>query len=135
MKKLTYDSDLFKHLEYSAASKTGLRNKITGKDVGTLTSLNGKPASSGVKVLGTKYICHRVIWVLVCGSIDEELEIDHIDGNPWNNTVENLRIVTKTINQRNRKKYSNNTSGVNGTFFREIAVSYTHLTLPTNREV
>lgn len=34
--------------------------------------------------------------------IDESLEVDHIDRNPFNNNVDNLRLVTRTENLRNR---------------------------------
>lgn len=56
---------------------------------------------------------HQIVWVLNYGKMPD-CQIDHIDGNPKNNSVENLRDVPNKINQRNRKKAKNNSSGVTG---------------------
>lgn len=37
--------------------------------------------------------------------IDETMEVDHIDRNPFNNNLDNLRLVTKSENIRNRTKF------------------------------
>ena len=41
----------------------------------------------------------------------KSLEIDHINQNRLDNRIENLRVVTKSINLQNQKLSSNNTSG------------------------
>lgn len=40
--------------------------------------------------------------------------VDHIDGNCFNNSRENLRITTQATNCKNRVRHSNNTSGHTG---------------------
>ena len=45
------------------------------------------------------------------------IHIDHIDHNPGNNSVENLREVTVIENHRNMSLNKNNTSGVTGVFW------------------
>ncbi len=57
---------------------------------------------------------HRIIWQLFNGTIPDGFIIDHIDGNPLNNLITNLRLITKTENNRNTGKAKNNTSGVVG---------------------
>ena len=48
---------------------------------------------------------HRVIWEQKTNKeIPHELEIDHIDGNPLNNTISNLRLSTHQENCSNVKK-------------------------------
>jgi hypothetical protein len=53
-------------------------------------------------IFGKNYKAHRVIWLMVTGSFPNN-EIDHIDGNPSNNSWNNLRDVTHIVNQQNRK--------------------------------
>lgn len=44
-------------------------------------------------------------------------DIDHIDDNPKNNSINNLRLVTGMQNSRNRKKHVNNSSGTTGVYW------------------
>lgn len=67
-----------------------------------------------VCVRGKKYLTHRVIWEMINGNIPYGLEIDHIDGNRSNNRIDNLRLVKRSNNNKNKSKQLNNTSGVTG---------------------
>lgn len=44
---------------------------------------------------------HRLVWETFCGEIPEGMQIDHIDGNPANNKLDNLRLVTPKENSNN----------------------------------
>lgn len=46
--------------------------------------------------------------------IPDDKEIDHIDGDRQNNHPSNLRVVDRRTNSCNRKKRSDNTSGITG---------------------
>ena len=52
---------------------------------------------------GKKVYAHRAAWMYVHGDLPPGLVIDHINGNGLDNRIENLRAVTKTVNQRNRR--------------------------------
>jgi hypothetical protein len=56
---------------------------------------------------------HRVSWAIHYGEWPGQV-IDHIDGDPANNRIENLRDVSRSQNQRNMKMRKDNTSGVVG---------------------
>jgi hypothetical protein len=60
------------------------------------------------------FMVHRVIWVMTHGHLDDDALIDHLDGNPLNNAISNLRVVTSRINNQNMGKSSANKSGVTG---------------------
>ncbi len=62
------------------------------------------------------YQASRLAWLLVTGQDPGEMDIDHIDGNPSNNTFSNLRIATESQNCTNRKKRSDNKSGYKGVY-------------------
>lgn len=63
-------------------------------------------------------LAHRVIWALIYGEWPH-WQIDHINGNPTDNRLANLRDVRAVENQRNMKRPSNNTSGVSGVDWQE----------------
>jgi hypothetical protein len=75
-----------------------------------------------VKVGKTSLVAHRVIWEMHHGEITENMQIDHIDGDYLNNRLENLRMVTVSVNCRNRSIRKDNTTGVQG-----ISSSYNNL--------
>lgn len=45
------------------------------------------------------------------------MQIDHIDHNPLNNRIENLRLVSHHENQKNLKLAKNNKTGASGVFW------------------
>lgn len=56
---------------------------------------------------------HRLAWFYITGKWPAE-ELDHINGNPLDNRMINLREATRKQNMINQKTRSNNTSGVKG---------------------
>lgn len=67
-----------------------------------------------VSVKGRLYRAHRLIWVMVHGSIDETLVIDHINGDGRDNRLANLRLVEHAENQKNITMRRDNRTGVMG---------------------
>ena len=89
---------------------------------------NGYAIRSAITPEGVKTTekMHRIIMQAKPGEI-----VDHINGCPWDNRKENLRIVTDQENARNSKMYSTNKSGYkgvavykNGRWTAQITVDY-----------
>lgn len=96
--------DLLDIVAVSPESKTGL----------IWTSTNGKrragnpvgSTSNGYWIVGfnkTTYPVHRVVWTVAHGPIPEGMVIDHIDGDPSNNNLSNLRLATSNQNGHNKR--------------------------------
>ena len=49
------------------------------------------------------FLVHRVVWEAFNGPIEDGYDIDHIDGNPHNNHLDNLEKVTHAENIKRRK--------------------------------
>jgi len=64
---------------------------------------------------GKRYYAHRAIWLLAYGEWPENY-IDHIDGNPSNNKISNLRICPRNNldNNQNLRLGKANKSGYMG---------------------
>jgi hypothetical protein len=70
-----------------------------------------------VRVKGKMYRAHRVIWAMVYGKFPD-LMIDHINGIPFDNRIQNLREVSNMVNQQNqRKARKDNIGGLLGAHF------------------
>jgi hypothetical protein len=78
----------------------------------------GKKRKDGyidIKINGKIYLAHRLIFLYHHGYLPKY--IDHIDGNPLNNKIENLREATQQQNCKNSKISKANTSGVKNVSF------------------
>jgi hypothetical protein len=82
------------------------RGKVkAGSEAGCLTSHGYKRLMIGYK----EYPTHRIVFLYHHGYLPKM--VDHIDGNPLNNNISNLRESDSQSNQYNRRKGNNNTSG------------------------
>ena len=90
-----------------------LFSKKTGKQAG-YTAPNGY---TWVAVNKERHGLHRLVYQMHYGDLTDM--VDHIDGNPRNNCIENLRKATPVTNQQNRKLNTNNTSGAKGVIWNQ----------------
>ena len=102
-------------------------NPETGKWTNKTTRCNrarvGQPSGSlskdgyvVIRINGYIYLAHRLAWAYVYGDYPEGGQpfIDHINGNPSDNRIENLKVSSSGENNKNAKMKSNNKSGFAG---------------------
>ncbi len=75
-----------------------------------------------VRVNGKKQFIHRVVFMMHHGFLPKF--IDHIDGNPSNNKIQNLREATHSQNIMNKRLQSNNSTGIRGVHFDKAKSKY-----------
>ena len=92
------------------ASCKSWNTKYAGKEA--FTTFNNKGYQTGTLERAT-FLAHRVAWAIHYGEWPA-FTVDHKDGNPSNNRLQNLRHVTRSVNQRNQKLSASNSSGVVG---------------------
>lgn len=69
------------------------------------------------KISGKYARAHQVVWCSFYGEWPNT-DIDHINGDKSDNSINNLRSATKAQNQANRGVQKNNTSGYKGVSFK-----------------
>jgi len=94
--------------EFTWKKATHKRIKI-GQEAGTISK-----GYRRIQFNKKKCQAHRLAYYMYHGIDPLESEVDHIDGNYYNNKIDNLRLATHGENQRNRKLQINNTSGRTG---------------------
>lgn len=82
------------------------------QNAGQAISNVGSGGYHRVNISGNRYFAHRLIWMMVYGEWPDE--IDHINGNPSDNRLCNLRAVNRQENLRNLSRRSDNSSGITG---------------------
>ena len=123
MNENRYERDWGETFEYDASVPSGL---VRAKDVkytnikkgdmaGYQTFLPcGRPKAWEVKFHGKPLMVHRLIYIILNNSLSSEKVIDHIDGNPFNNAIINLREVFQKTNCQNKRKNKNNSTNIVG---------------------
>lgn len=66
-----------------------------------------------IRVDGAEHCAHRLAFLYVEGDLPS-IGVDHVNGNPSDNSWANLRQATQAENNKNRKIPKNNASGLMG---------------------
>lgn len=101
-----------KHFEYRDGGLYWKNNRGSQLCKGKLAGASNSKGYVKVRIreIGQTIGAHRIIFAMHHGYAPEF--VDHIDGNPGNNHIENLRAATKAENNRNAKLPITNTSGI-----------------------
>jgi hypothetical protein len=64
-----------------------------------------------------RYRAHNLAWLFIHGFLPNAI-LDHVNGNPADNRIENLRECNASKNAFNKKRPVSNTSGIKGIWWR-----------------
>ena len=105
-------SELQAALSYDEATGrfTWLSGKFKGKEAAPKNV-----AYHRIHLNGRRYLKHRLAWLYVHGSLPDG-DIDHINGDPTDCRIENLRPATRSQNLANQKVSFKSKTGAKGVF-------------------
>jgi hypothetical protein len=111
---LPIPAEIFKYFAYDP--ETGIMrwkiNNGRGNPKGKLIGHKNKKGYIEARFKGKNYLCHRIAWAIGHNTLDVPAILDHINGNPSDNRLCNLRAATNQQNNFNRKSRRNGLKGV-----------------------
>ena len=87
--------ELFVYIDGVLVRKVRTSNRTK---VGDVVGSKGNHGYLATTVAGKKYLVHRLIWTYFFGAIPKGFQVDHINRDREDNTIENLRVVTHQEN-------------------------------------
>ena len=111
MQKLT-QKDVRSLFDYSGGHLYWIVRPSNNVQIGDMAGSLRKNGYYRVKINSKEYYNHQIIYLYYHGHIPKM--IDHIDNDPSNNKIENLREVTKSQNGMNRKPNKEGSSKYKG---------------------
>ncbi|WEL95464.1 HNH endonuclease [Escherichia virus ECH1] len=77
-------------------------SNISRKKIGDVAGNQMNDGYIMVQALNKRMLAHRVVWEMHNGSITNGMHIDHLNHIRNDNRIENLRLVSRTENNRNK---------------------------------
>lgn len=112
-KRISYDPCTghftWKPIAASSQYELAWNSRWAGKQAGGVRGNGYAYISMG----GTHHLCHRLAWAIYFGS-EPNGQLDHINGDPTDNRISNLREATQSQNCANQGSRKSNTSGYRG---------------------
>lgn len=99
------DNDLaqFRNSPYYVTKDGRVFNLSKNIEMRQENSGNYLRVSCNYNLSGKHFLVHRMVWEAFNGPIPEGYDIDHLDGNPHNNNLDNLEPVEHQENIKRRK--------------------------------
>lgn len=94
--------------------------KVAGTKAYSEACKQGRPRGLTVTVRGLGLrgeYAHRIVWEMHNGPIPKGMMIDHINGNPFDNRLSNLRLANYCQNIHNSSISKRNNSGIKGVHY------------------
>lgn len=92
----------------------GKRGGVNPGDVAGCKQRRDKDSSALLIRLGGRlYLAHRLVWLYVHGRCPRHY-LDHINGDPGDNRLDNLREATPCQNSHNMRRHRDNRTGYKG---------------------
>ena len=81
-------------------------SRFLGKRAGCNATVNGSTRRScrSIRIDNVLYTEHRIIFAMLGKEVPEGHVIDHENRDPWDNRLDNLRVVTHQQNSRNNNR-------------------------------
>ncbi len=103
-------------------------NKNTNSNNSKKDEIAGWKRSGGfyVSINKKSYAIHRIIYQMINNIelLPSDKVIDHIDGNPYNNNISNLRLITQSQNSKNTSGHKDNKLGIKGITYNKARKKY-----------
>lgn len=119
---MNYENEIWKPVPgYEGHYDVSDMGRVRSLKRGRITILTPSKRSKGryyyvqlfINKISTRYIVHRLVYLAFKGSIPEDRDVDHEDGNTFNNTPSNLRLLSHRDNTQagyDRKRKAGKTS-------------------------
>lgn len=93
-------------------------NPWNARHAGKIAGSTNKDGYITIGVNGMPLLAHRIAWAMFYQSeIPDGMVIDHINHNPSDNRIQNLRLATLSDNSKNMRLSEINKSGHHGVYF------------------
>ena len=95
-------------LHYGPDTGTIMWRRVWGSNARPKDRPAGRPSQRywQISIAYRRYQAHRLAWLYMTGKWPSRgFEIDHVDGDGFNNRFANLRMVTHSENMKNRRQW------------------------------